>query len=48
MSALAEKPERVWKLFGTKKMNSAGIYSINMYDLGVPVSVVIDDYIPVS
>lgn len=48
MSALAEKPERIWKLFGTKKMNSAGIYAINMYDLGVPVSVIVDDYIPVS
>ena len=48
MSAFAEKPERIWNLFGTKKMNSAGIYSITLYDLGVPVSVVVDDYIPVS
>lgn len=48
ISALAEVPSRVYKLFGTRTRNSAGIYVINLYDLGVPTAVVIDDYIPTS
>jgi len=48
MSALAEIPSRVYNLFGTKKRNKAGIYVINLYDLGVPTAVVVDDYIPTS
>lgn len=27
-------------------MNTAGIYAVNFYALGTPVSVVIDDFIP--
>lgn len=36
----------MFNLFGTRKRNSAGLYVINLYDLGVPTAVVIDDYIP--
>jgi hypothetical protein len=43
---VAEIPSRVFNLFGTRKRNSAGLYVINLYDLGVPTAVVIDDYIP--
>ena len=48
IAAMAEHPQRVWDLFETREYNAEGIYSIKMYDLGVPVSVVIDDYLPVS
>jgi calpain-15 len=48
IAAAAEKPERVWRMFDTKTYNSAGIYSIRFYELGVPISVVIDDYLPIS
>ena len=33
-------------MFDTKKINSAGIYSIRMYEMGVPISIVIDDFLP--
>jgi calpain-15 len=48
IAAAAEKPVRVWRMFDTKTYNSAGIYSIRFYELGVPISVVIDDYLPIS
>lgn len=48
IAAVAEKPERVSKLFDTKTYNSAGIYSLRFYELGVPISIVIDDYLPIS
>jgi hypothetical protein len=48
IAAAAEKPERVWRMFDTKSYNPAGVYSIRLYELGVPLSVVIDDYLPIS
>jgi len=48
IAAVAEKPELVWRLFDTKTYNPAGIYSIRLYELGIPLSVVIDDYLPIS
>ena len=45
-AACAEKPSRVWKMFDTKTYNTAGIYSLRFYDMGVPISVVIDDWLP--
>ena len=46
-SAVAEKPERLIAQFiNTENVqNKAGIYGMNMYALGVPTSVVIDDYL---
>ena len=48
LASVAEKPERIWRMFDTKTYNAAGIYSIRFYELGVPISVVIDDYLPFS
>jgi hypothetical protein len=48
IAAAAEKPARVWKMFDTKTYNAAGIYSLRFYELGVPISIVIDDYLPIS
>jgi hypothetical protein len=48
IAACAEKPGRVWKMFDTKSYNTAGIYSIRFYEMGVPVSVIIDDSLPIS
>jgi len=48
IAACAEKPSRVWKIFDTKSYNTAGIYSLRMYDMGVPISIVIDDYLPTN
>jgi len=46
ISALAEYPERIYNMFDQKTLNKAGIYTIRMYAMGVPVSVLVDDYIP--
>jgi hypothetical protein len=49
-SALAEKPKRLEKVFLNKtgKMNRDGIYGMNIFTLGVPHTVVIDDYLPLQ
>lgn len=48
IAAVAEKPARIWSMFDTKTYNPVGIYSIRFYELGAPISVVIDDYLPIS
>lgn len=47
-SALAEKPERLEKLFlnSDATLNAEGIYGVNIYTLGVPHTVIVDDIIP--
>lgn len=48
-SALAEVPGRMEKVFlnsWEKQLNPNGIYAVNFYTLGVPHTVVIDDYLP--
>lgn len=48
LASMAEVPARLFNAFNPKSYgNRAGIYSINMYNLGVPVSIVIDDYLPI-
>lgn len=47
-AAMAEHPQRIWDMFETKTYNSAGLYSLRLYHLGVPMSVVVDDYLPVN
>ena len=50
ISAIAEKPGRMEKVFLQKEnyLNQAGIYGFNFFTLGVPHTVVIDDYLPVE
>ena len=45
-SAVAEVPGRLEKIFlnTDNKLNSAGIYAVNLYTLGVPHTVIVDDY----
>ena len=49
-SALAEKPGRVENLFLNldSAQNAAGIYGVNLYALGVPHTIIVDDYVPVT
>ena len=48
-AALAEMPGRVEKIFLNKEneQNAAGIYGLEFYRLGLPTTVVIDDWLPV-
>ena len=50
ISAIAEKPGRMEKVFLNKQnyQNKAGIYGFQFHSLGVPHTVVIDDYLPLQ
>ena len=47
-SALAEHPNRIERMFLNEQsaLNAAGIYAINLYALGVPHTIVVDDWLP--
>ena len=46
LSALAENPERIKRLFPTLKMSDKGIYETLVYLHGDPTNIVLDDYVP--
>ena len=45
-SAVASDPERIKKIFLTQTLNSAGVYALQFYLLGVPVTVSVDEQLP--
>lgn len=47
LSALAEHPKRILKLFVAKETSEHCIYAVKMTKNGLPIEVVIDDFIPV-
>ena len=48
MAAVAEKPGRVERIFLNDELSSNGIYGVQLYVLGVPTTVVIDDSVPLK
>ena len=42
-SAIASDPQRVKDMFLTHHLNSAGVYAMKLYVLGVPVTVTVDE-----
>ena len=46
MSALAENPDRIIRLFATDMINDFGIFAVNMKKNGEAKEFVIDDYFP--
>ena len=48
MSAIAEKPNRIENMFlnTSNSIEAKGIYGVNMYALGVPITIIVDDFIP--
>ena len=47
VSALAERNNRITKFMVSDEIDKkAGIYAMNMYVLGVPFTMIIDDYLP--
>ena len=42
---VANDPERIKKLFEIEKLNKAGVYAVQMYVMGIPVTVTVDDYL---
>ena len=49
-SALSEHPGRVEKIFlnANNEISKNGIYAVQFYTLGVPHTVVVDDYLPLQ
>ena len=50
VAALAEFPGRIEGIFlnNQNKLSKNGIYGVNMYTLGMPHTILVDDYLPVS
>jgi len=48
VSALAEFPERLKKIFVNEESNPQGVYGLKFYVKGIPTEVIIDDYFPVD
>jgi hypothetical protein len=46
ITALAEYPGRIEGSFLNKEISAAGVYGIQMYALGVPITVMVDDHLP--
>ena len=46
LSVLAEKPERVRKLFETTEVNQEGVFAMNLTKNGQKVQVIVDEYFP--
>ena len=49
-SAIAEKPKRIENMFlnSSNTIDEKGVYGIRFYALGVPYTVLVDDYIPMK
>ena len=50
LSALAEKPGRLEKIFlnHSNSLSQNGIYAVNMYTMGLPLTMVVDDWLPLK
>ena len=49
-SALAEVPGRVEKIFlnANNEVSASGIYAVQFYTLGIPHTVIVDDWLPLQ
>lgn len=47
-SSIAEHEDRLKSMFILDGINSVGIYAARLYLLGIPITVVIDDYLPLE
>ena len=46
--SIAEHPDRIQEIFEIDQKNSVGIYALTMHLLGMPVTVTIDDHLPIQ
>ena len=45
-SVSAQEPERIKEIFEIEHLNEAGVYAVQLYIMGIPVTVTVDDYLP--
>jgi len=48
VSALAEVPGRIDSVFVNDDISKNGIYAVQQYTLGVPHTIIVDDYLPMK
>lgn len=48
ISAVAEWPHRIKKLFDNRTIQSSGAYTIDLFVMGFQIPILIDDYLPVK
>jgi len=46
LTAMAEYPERIENLFLNKEASVNGVYAVQFYALGVPITIMVDDKLP--
>lgn len=46
IASLAEWPDRIKRLFDQTEISSNGAYTVNLYFMGAPVKIVVDDQVP--
>ena len=46
LAALAEYPEKLIKIFNTRVFQQKGVYSVTIFNLGMPFEIIIDSYFP--
>ena len=46
MASIAEFPSRLMKIFNTKEANPYGVYSVTVYNMGIPQEIIVDDRFP--
>ena len=47
-ASIAEDPDRIHDIVEIDVKNSVGIYATSMYLLGMPITVIVDDYLPIE
>ena len=45
-SVVSQDENRIKDIFNIHSLNSAGVYSVNLYIMGIPVTVTVDEYLP--
>jgi len=45
---MAQVPGSVEQMFLNDDVNANGIYAVNFYALGMPITVVVDDFLPLN
>jgi len=48
ITALAEYPGRVEKLFLNNEISAQGVYGVNLYALNIPITIMVDDWLPLQ
>ena len=46
--SISEQPKRLMQVFKNTELSESGIYALTLYALQVPITIVIDDFLPIN